>query len=398
MLTLSLFRKSELIFSKYFNHKVLYLICFLGLTETAFSFSIKDSFYLKGEISGKEFGKIFLKYTNDKNLWILDSAKINRGKFRFIGKVNQYTDVVYLCLDPLNKDISTDSNSTRMELDNSKMFIKLSEGKFKNFKLVGCTSLVNYQKHQFSLKKYLNQLDSLQILNEKGLDKDSFKSQELKILSKIKKINEFFFNNNLNSNISPRILFEWESDIDDVKFEKFYHQMAKIQKESFYGLKIRKLIGKRRLVTKQVGSKIPLFYMTNSFNEKTSIDTFLIQKKYVLLNFWATWCVPCRNSHPQLNLLYKKYVNDGFDIIAIADNDNDSSTWKNVISNDSISTWQNILRGRNGEKTDFKTDLAKLFNVDFYPTYILVDNFGLVLGRFADDITLMIKLKEVYKY
>src|SRR5690606_35082369 len=67
--------------------------------------------------------------------------------------------------------------------------------------------------------------------------------------------------------------------------------------------------------------------------------------KYVLLDFWASWCVPCRKGNPHLLQLYGKYKKKGFEIIGVSDDDSNEKAWRKAVDQDKIGVWKHVLRG-----------------------------------------------------
>jgi thiol-disulfide isomerase/thioredoxin len=127
--------------------------------------------------------------------------------------------------------------------------------------------------------------------------------------------------------------------------------------------------------------------------------------KYVLLDFWASWCVPCRKSNPHLIEIYHQYKAKGFDIIGVSDDDTRQMQWRNAVKHDSTGIWHQILRGA-GKITAQKSsgnskDLHQLYSIQSLPTKILIDPTGKIIGRYGDNDTtdddLDKKLKEIFK-
>lgn len=119
--------------------------------------------------------------------------------------------------------------------------------------------------------------------------------------------------------------------------------------------------------------------------------------KVVLLDFWGSWCSPCRASHPHLKELYAKYKDKGFEIIAIAAEqaktpEEQKAKWLEAIEKDGIN-WVHILNNDGKEKQD----IVKDYRVSAFPTKILLDKDGKILLRITasatDDIDKMLEKK-----
>ncbi|MBS1529232.1 MAG: TlpA family protein disulfide reductase [Bacteroidetes bacterium] len=105
--------------------------------------------------------------------------------------------------------------------------------------------------------------------------------------------------------------------------------------------------------------------------------------QYVLLDFWASWCVPCRKGNPHLRYLYSKYKSDGIEFIGISSDDRTKTLkeWRSAIAADSITRWLNILSTDLGSKLD----ISKKYSVSYLPTQIIIDPSGVIIGRFSSD-------------
>lgn len=104
--------------------------------------------------------------------------------------------------------------------------------------------------------------------------------------------------------------------------------------------------------------------------------------KYVLIDFWGSWCLPCRATHPHLREVYSKYKSQGLEIVGVAreassDLEKARKTWKDAIEKDKID-WIHLLANHN--MTSF--DPVKAFGIGVFPTKILLDKDGNELARF----------------
>ena len=127
-----------------------------------------------------------------------------------------------------------------------------------------------------------------------------------------------------------------------------------------------------------------------------------LRGKYVLVDFWASWCVPCRKSFPHVKALYKKYHAKGFEVFCVADNDSTEDAWRKAIKDDGVGMFYHVLRGlrsyrdENGRHCfDRSNDVSDLYAVHSLPTKYLIDPQGNIVGKF-DDAELDRKLAEIF--
>ena len=130
-----------------------------------------------------------------------------------------------------------------------------------------------------------------------------------------------------------------------------------------------------------------------------------LKGKVVLLDFWASWCVPCRKSNPHVKALYEKYRKKGFDVVYVADNDSRPSDALKAIEEDGIKKYHHVLRGLkekrgpNGECMGFdkSEDVSEQYAIHFLPTKYLIDREGKIIGKVTDE-ELDAKLKEIFGF
>lgn len=124
--------------------------------------------------------------------------------------------------------------------------------------------------------------------------------------------------------------------------------------------------------------------------------------KYLLIDFWASWCVPCRKGNPHLISLFQKYNPKGLEILGVSDNDGDEKSWIKAVNKDQIGIWHHVLRGRSRTNAG-ATDISSKYNVHSLPTKVLVGPDGVIIGRYGDqlggtDEDMDNKLKEIFGF
>ena len=130
-----------------------------------------------------------------------------------------------------------------------------------------------------------------------------------------------------------------------------------------------------------------------------------LKGKVVLLDFWASWCKPCRASNPHVKALYEKYRKKGFDVVYIASDDSNPNAALKAIEQDGIKKYHHLLSGlkqlkdANGKMLgyDKSQDIGEKYAIHFLPTKYLIDREGKIIGK-VEDKELDAKLKEIFGF
>ena len=120
-----------------------------------------------------------------------------------------------------------------------------------------------------------------------------------------------------------------------------------------------------------IGQNISDFELPN--NKGTLINTNKFRGKYLLIDFWASWCIPCRKQNIELLKVYKNHKNNDLEILGISI-DNNKAAWLKAIDKDSI-IWQNVI-----ETNGFESDILQKYNVvSAIPHNYLIDPNGRII-------------------
>jgi len=150
---------------------------------------------------------------------------------------------------------------------------------------------------------------------------------------------------------------------------------------------LRERIVKLEMVA--VGKKYTDFTLPDTSGSAISISDY--EGKYILIDFWASWCSPCRAEHPELMKLYQKYEDKGFEVIGVSFDEN-LARWKKAIINDSLEWVQmSAPKGWNSE-------IAKTYVFGGIPNNFIIGPVGTILARNLHGKTLEAKLKEIFGY
>ncbi|MGS2741808.1 redoxin domain-containing protein [Sinomicrobium sp. M5D2P17] len=168
--------------------------------------------------------------------------------------------------------------------------------------------------------------------------------------------------------------------------DKLYNNLIPEVQESYYGKQLYASLTKMKKTA--VGSNAPDFTQPDRDGNMVSLSDF--KGQYVFLDFWASWCAPCRKENPNVLKGYRKYHEAGLEIVAVSLDDK-KDKWEKAIEEDGL-TWLHLsdLKG-------FKNEAAQEYGVQSIPQNFLIDPKGQIIGKDLKGEDLQEKLKEVFE-
>ncbi|ANH83379.1 alkyl hydroperoxide reductase [Niabella ginsenosidivorans] len=136
-----------------------------------------------------------------------------------------------------------------------------------------------------------------------------------------------------------------------------------------------------------VGKQAPEFTLPDATGNSIALSSF--RGKYVLVDFWASWCRPCRAENPNIVAAYNKYKNKGFTVLGVS-LDKDDYEWKNAIRNDRL-TWSQV-----SDLKQWESAVVPLYGISAIPFNILVDPQGKVIAEGLRGPDLQNKLATLF--
>jgi len=137
----------------------------------------------------------------------------------------------------------------------------------------------------------------------------------------------------------------------------------------------------------EVGDEAPDFSAATPNGGKLNLKS--LRGKVVLIDFWASWCGPCRRENPFVVGVYNKYKSKGFDVLGVS-LDTDGQKWKDAIAKDELA-WNHI-----SDLGGWSSAPAKLYKVTGIPHTILLDKNGVIIAKNLRGAALEQKLKEIF--
>lgn len=164
---------------------------------------------------------------------------------------------------------------------------------------------------------------------------------------------------------------------------ELYESLSDSAKNSYYG----RLVYDELYPVGRPGDKMPEFYAVTIDGTKTGLAALCKDKKYVILDFWASWCGPCRREIPNLKEIYSDFADKGFDIISVSI-DKEEKPWINAVENEGLK-WVNIR--------DIDHSIADKYKVSAVPTMYIVDSEGRLVAENLRGEELAAKIKELFQ-
>lgn len=359
-----------------------------------------NQYTLDGTINGGEGEWIYLAYTVHDTVRVTDSVRIADGAFRFAKELDVPAVEAALYMGkPF--DYRT-LKMARVFLEPAAMTVALDTADFSAVKVTGSAS----QTESDSLNAVLSPIyahvrslrDSLQTASS-GERKEWLTAQADAYADSIRNIQLDFVQSRPHSFVAAGYLPFLMGQMTYADLKAVYENLSPEVKQHANLLEVRKELSVLERV--QPGNPAPLFRALSW--EGDSIDLADLKGKYVLLDFWATWCVPCRKSFPHVKGLYRKYHAKGFEVFCVADDDSNPDKWKEAIRKDGIEDFHHVLRGLKWDRSkgidgmDHTNDISDLYAIHYLPTKYLIDKEGNIVGKF-DDEELDAKLKEIFGY
>ncbi len=350
------------------------LILFIIFIVHGFSLCAQTRHNLNGEYSGaQEGGKVYLgKQTDNKkdSFIVLDSASFDSNcKFTF-GLDNIEADKYQIRFAPFKLDLFIDGKSdiyvkVEKEFQKTKIISNQTDSLIRKFENTNMN--VAFAQILFALtnKQY----------TDKGLEMpDSLLQQNIQRIEELNRQKSNICKEALENPGYPLAYIALNGGLDEFSVEELDSAYLKMDDKIKTSLLIKDF---KNLVTKSSnlskGGFAPDFSSQTLEGKEISLYSFISNKKIVLIDFWASWCSPCRKENKNVLKIYNRYKNDGFDIISIS-LDSNPEKWKEAIILDKLE-WTHVsnLEGWNDK-------IAKLYNVTAVPSSFLVDCKGKIIA------------------
>jgi peroxiredoxin len=367
--------------------KIIVLAGFLILSCAGYSQTNKDEFTINGKVKGKTSGKIYLSAFIAKGT--RDSVVIQNGSFHFTGKVDEPTPYI----------LSLESNYVNKPLlmffaETGAMKIAIKADDIRNGKVKGSQSQKEYSVYQTTIKPYNDQISKLadrrkKLSKDDKIIMDSITAAWDAIATKKRDAEKEFIKANPQSAVSAWVItrsFIFQPDLE--LLESLYNRLSPAVQATSYGNAVNERLEKEKFVA--VGKPAPEFSQADTLGKMVALKEF--RGKYVLVDFWASWCVPCRAENPNVVKAFNANKDKNFTILGVSlDQPGKKQAWLDAIHKDEL-TWTHV-----SDLKFWDNEVARLYGINSVPSNFLIDPSGKIVARNLAGKELSEKLNELLK-
>lgn len=338
-------------------------------------------FVLEGKINGTAPEKLILGYTDSLGHYRTDTVAVSGGRFRFRGGIAEPT------MATLATGTATytygDSCYTRLWLEPAAMHFEATGSNLKAYTLTGSATDSEAQELNRRLSFVSARIQALRAGgNQATTDKDSAELAMESLRAEYSRIEQDFLDSHPASYLAPAVLLPYAGNMTADELQAHYDSWTLPVQQSHVGKTIADEI--RKLRAGSPGAVATLFSATDIGGETFNLAD--LRGKIVLLDFWASWCAPCRASNPHLKALYAKYHDKGLEVVCISDDDRAPAKWRQAVEEDGIGAFHHVLRGLRHKPEggfDHSNDISESYGIHSLPTKILIGRDGVIIGRYG---------------
>ena len=343
----------------------------------------ENEYIVTGTIKGIADGKSVILEVQDETgqLKPIDTVKVEKGKFTFKGTAKE-PDMHLINIETVQGKIPfiLENGDIEMTINKDSINITKVTGTYNNeelnsYKEKGVAiqkKMMKFQKDNTAIMQAAQQKQDTAAMNKLRTEYSKFQDE-------FTTQSETYVSSHPKAFISALIIEGMFNQMapDLKKIKTYYDGLDKSVKDTKHGKKIKKNLDSllnpvATVAPIEIGTAAPDFSAPNPEGKMVSLKES--KGKITIIDFWASWCKPCRQENPNMVALYKEFHAKGLNIVSVS-LDEKAEEWKKAIASDKL-TWTNISNLK-----DFQDPIAVQYSVKLIPSTFVIDAAGTVVAK-----------------
>jgi len=342
----------------------------------------KDQYTIDGSITGIDTGMVYLQKREAGEWKILDSANITSGKFSFHGNVVS-PEMWYLT-------VKNSKIYVPFIVENSGITMAVLADSLEGTAITGSQSQDVYDNYLKQNEPLSQEMDGIyqeyRMAKEMNDEVAMAKADSMyeAVEGRQKELILAFARENHTSVVAPYLIYRNGYMFDLPELEEATKAIDTTLNTSIYLQELNKQVDILKAV--QVGMPAPDFTQNDTAGNPLTLSS--LKGKVLLIDFWASWCSPCRAENPNVVKAWQKYHDKGFDILGVS-LDRDRDKWIEAIQNDQL-TWNQV-----SDLQFWNNEASSLYGIRSIPSNVLLDQDGIIIAHNLRGDALQEKLEEL---
>ena len=355
------------------------LLSIVAASMTLAACNAQSGYKVTGTVEGMPDGKAIIATVNGSSLDTLAKADVKNGSFEFTGNVSEPTGAYIMVIGQRGAiPFMLENANITVNAGQAGLTVTGSEGQkiYDQFMAINTTTQQEAMKLQ----------QEYQAANGDQAKMQAVQEAYAKLMTDAQAKETELIKANPDSYVSTFVIVSSMGQMEYEQLKERYNLLGEKAKARAHGKAIAAQIAK--LESTAIGQIAPNFTITTPEGE--SISLYDIKGKVKLIDFWASWCGPCRGENPHVVEIYKEYHPKGLEIFGVS-LDNNKEAWVKAIADDGL-VWKH-----GSDLKGWQSAPAQLYSVSGIPHTVLLDENNKIIAKNLRGDELKQKIAELLK-